>query len=413
MPSMTSHSVSTTAIGSHPRAVNGKPVMFNHVSLSHIDIDHAHEPDQSASQLAQINRDSSICRVDTTADPAAGRRDLVQLPKAHLHMHFTGSMTVSRLKQMSSAHHIQLDSELIDTHPLRVPPDRRGWYRFQRLYDMARRCVKTEKDIRTIVDDAARIDALEGVRILEIQVTPDSYAPIMGGLTPALEVMLDEAKKASIRHHIAVGVIVAASRMSHPLKARTLARLAVKYAGDEPGTVVGFGLSNDERSGNTADFAPAFRIAAMGGLPLMPHAGELLGPDYIRQTLDELHPTRIGHGVRAYTDPQLLRRLSREHITVELCPASNVGMGVFVDKQHVPLRQIFEAHVPIALSADDPLLFGERVEQQYQDAREIHGFTDHELAQLARDSINGSVMNERYRAPALAQIDQWEKSRAN
>jgi adenosine deaminase len=395
-----------------PRAVNGKPVMFNHVSLSHIDLVHVREPDQSPDELARVDSDSSICRVDETADPSHGRRNLITLPKAHLHMHFTGSMTVNRLKQMSQSHHIQLDSELIDTHPLRVPPDRRGWYRFQRLYDMARRCVKTEQDIRTIVDDAARIDSLEGIRILEIQVTPDSYAPIMGGLTPALEVMLDEAKKASIRHHIAVGVIVAASRTSHPLKARTLARLAVKYAGDEPGTVVGFGLSNDERSGNTADFAPAFRIAAMGGLPLMPHAGELLGPEHIRQTLDVLHPTRIGHGVRAYTDPQLLDRLRREHITVELCPASNVGMGVFVNKQQVPLRQIFDAHVPIALSADDPLLFGERVEQQYQDARQIHGFTDHELAQLARDSIAGSVMNERYRKPALEEIDRWEKNAA-
>lgn len=396
-----------------PRSVDGKPVLWNRAPLSHIDTAHPHEPDQSASLIAQIDADSSIVHVDETRDPARGRRDLVRLPKAHLHMHFTGSMTVNRLKQMSALHGIKLDKELVDTHPLRVPPDRRGWYRFQRLYDMARRCVRTEQDMRTIIDDAARIDAEEGIRILEIQVTPDSYAPIMGGLTPALEVMLDEARKASVRHRIAVGVIVAAARTSHPLKARTLARLAVKYAGDEPGTVVGFGLSNDERSGNTADFAPAFRIAAMGGLPLMPHAGELLGPDHILQTLDVLHPTRIGHGVRAFEDPALLRRLRDQGTTLEICPASNVGMGVFARKQEVPLRRIFDAGVPIALSADDPLLFGERVERQYEDARSIHGFSDAELAQLARDSINGSVMNEVYKKPALEEVDRWEESPAS
>lgn len=384
--------------------------VWNNAPLDHLDPARGVEPDQDPALLARIDADSAIDRTDPTADPAAGRKNLVALPKAHLHLHFTGSMTVERLKQMAGAHHMHLDEELIDQQPLRVPADRRGWYRFQRLYDMARRCVTTEQDIRAIVDDAARIDAEEGSRILEIQVTPDSYAPIMGGLTPALEVMLDKARKASDRHHIAVGIIVAASRMSHPLKARTLARLAAQYAGDEPGTVVGFGLSNDERSGSTPEFAPAFRIAARAGLPLMPHGGELLGPEHIHQVIESLHPTRIGHGVRAASDPRLLRLLRAHGITLEVCPASNVGLGVFARKQDVPLRALYDSGVPIALSADDPLLFGERLEHQYQDARTIHGFSDHELAELARDSIRGSVMAGRYRKEALAGVDEWERS---
>lgn len=394
--------------GSEPSSASQH--VWNSAPLKHIDVVHAHEPDQDPALLARIDADSAINSVDATANPSAGRKNLVTLPKAHLHLHFTGSMTVERLKQMASAENMHLDEELINQEPLRVPADRRGWYRFQRLYDMARRCVTTEQDIRTIVDDAARIDAREGSKILEMQVTPDSYAPIMGGLTPALEVMLDEAKKASKRHHIAVGIIVAASRMSHPLKARTLARLAARYAGDEPGTVIGFGLSNDERSGSTPEFAPAFRIAARAGLPLMPHAGELRGPDHIRQVLESLHPTRLGHGVQAASDPALLAELRQEHITLEVCPASNVGLGVFAQKKDVPLRQLFDSGVPIALSADDPLLFGERLEHQYEDARTIHGFSDHELAQLARDSIRGSVMAKRYREKALIGVDEWEKA---
>ena len=338
-------------------------------------------------------------------------RPIPKLAKAHLHLHFTGSMTVETLRTMSAEHNIILNKELLDSSPLRVPANRRGWFRFQRLYDMARRCVQTEADMRTIVDEAARIDAAEGSKILEIQVTPDSYAKIMGGLTPALEVILDEAKAASERHNIAVGVIVAAARTHHPLEAKTLARLAAQYAGDEPGTVVGFGLSNDERSGNTADFFPAFRIAAKAGLPLMPHAGELLGPEHIDEVLRAVHPVRIGHGVRAVENPQVLRRLIEQKVTLEVCPASNVGLGVYPDKQHVPLKRLFDSGVHIALGADDPLLFGERLERQYEDARTVYDFSDHDVAELARYSIEGSVMAPRYRQAALAQVDVWLNSR--
>lgn len=338
-------------------------------------------------------------------------RPLLALPKADLHLHFTGSMTVELLRRMSAEHGITLNKELLDSHPLRVPANRRGWFRFQRLYDMARRCVQTEADMRTIVDEAARIDAAEGCAIMEIQVSPDSYAKIMGGLTPALEVILDEAKLASKRHNIAVGVIVAAARTHHPLEAKTLARLAARYVGDEPGTVVGFGLSNDERSGDTSSFFPAFRIAAKAGLPLMPHAGELLGPDHVEEVVSNLHPARIGHGVRAGEDPQVLRHVVESNITLEVCPSSNVGLGVYPSKDQVPLRQLFDAGVHIALGADDPLLFGERLERQYDDARDIHGFSDAELAQLARYSIQGSVMSQRYRDTALEQVDEWLNSR--
>lgn len=346
-----------------------------------------------------------------TAQAATSSRDILTLPKAHLHLHFTGSMTVNLLASMSASHDITLNEELLDSHPLRVPANRRGWFRFQRLYDMARRCVQTEGDMRAIVDEAARIDAAEGSRILEMQVTPDSYARIVGGLTPALEVILDEAKLASERYGIAVGIIVAAARTHHPLEAKTLARLAAQYAGDEPGTVVGFGLSNDERSGVTSDFFPAFRIAAKAGLPLMPHAGELLGPEHIDEIVKAVHPARIGHGVRSAEDPATLREIVDDHVTLEVCPASNVGLGVYPDKAHVPLEKLYAGGAHIALGADDPLLFGERLEQQYEDARTVHGFDDAALAQLARFSIQGSVMAARYKNAALGQVDGWLDNR--
>src|SRR5690606_23816218 len=118
--------------------------------------------------------------------------------------------------------------------------------------------------------------------------------------------ILDEARAATREGPTSVAVIVAASRIRHPLDARTLARLAARYAGDGPGTVVGFGLSNDERRGVTEEFAPAFAIARRAGLALVPHAGELLGPTAVETTLESIHPDRIGHGVRSVEDPRVL-----------------------------------------------------------------------------------------------------------
>src|SRR5699024_9172493 len=205
--------------------------------------------------------------------------------------------------------------------------DERGWFRFQRLYDAARHCVQGEADMRRIVREAALTDGAEGGRWLEIQVDPTSYAPFVGGITPALEIVLDEARRVSAEAAVTgaaqVGVIVAASRTRHPLEARTLARLAAKYAGDRPGEVLGFGLSNDERRGNTGDFERAFRIAARAGLTLVPHAGELLGPDAVTETLDRLHPDRLGHGVRSMEDPAVLRRVVDSGVALEVCPGSN------------------------------------------------------------------------------------------
>ena len=157
--------------------------------------------------------------------------------------------------------------------------------------------------MRRIVLEAALDDAAEGSRRLEIQVDPTSYAPFVGGLTPALEIVLDAASQATILSGIEVAVVVAASRMRHPLDARTLARLAARYAGDAPGTVVGFGLSNDERAGRTSAWEPAFATARRAGLAPLPPGGPLLGPEHARDVVTALAPPRLGPAVRASEDP--------------------------------------------------------------------------------------------------------------
>lgn len=332
-------------------------------------------------------------------------RDLTLLPKAHLHLHFTGSMRPSTLLELADKYGVRLPDALTGGEPPKLrATDERGWFRFQRLYDAARSCLREPDDIRRLVREAAEEDVRDGSGWLEIQVDPTSYAPLLGGMIPAVEIILDAVDAASRETGLGMRVVIAANRMKHPLDARTLARLAVRYA--DRG-IVGFGLSNDERRGMARDFDRAFAIAREGGLLAAPHGGELTGPSSVRDCLDDLHAARIGHGVRAAEDPRLLKRLADRQITCEVCPASNVALGVYERHEDVPLRTLFEAGVPMALGADDPLLFGSRLAAQYEIARRHHAFTDAELAELARQSVRGSAAPADVQDKMLAGIDHW------
>jgi adenosine deaminase len=309
------------------------------------------------------------------------------------------------LVELARERGVHLPAALTDQWPPQLSgTDERGWFRFQRLYDIARSVLRTPDDVRRLLAEAAEDERAEGSRWLEIQVDPSGFAARFGGITGMLELVLDAAAAAEQTTGVGIGVIVAANRTKHPLDARTLARLAVQYAGRG---VTGFGLSNDERRGAAHDFAAAFRIAERGGLLLAPHGGELAGPASVAACLDDLHAHRVGHGIRAAEEPGLVKRLAAEGVTCEVCPSSNVALGVAASPSDVPLRGLFEAGVPVALGADDPLLFGPRLAAQYEIARHAHGFTDGELADLARMSVLGSAAPAPVRARLLTGIDSW------
>src|SRR5215217_6371649 len=252
------------------------------------------------------------------------QRDLRVLPKTHLHLHFTGSMRHLTLVELADTHGVRLPDALrTDWPPDLSAADERGWFRFQRLYDIARSVLRTEDDVRRLVHEAAEDDVRDGSRWLEIQVDPSGYAARFGGITAFTDLVLDAVRDASSATGLGMAVVIAANRTRHPLDARTLARLAAKYTGRG---VVGFGLSNDERRGVTTDFAPAFAIAERAGLRLVPHAGELLGPASIRTCVEALHAQRLGHGVRSVEEPALLAEIVDRGVVLEICPVSNVAL---------------------------------------------------------------------------------------
>jgi adenosine deaminase len=337
--------------------------------------------------------------------PGGAGRPVTALPKAHLHLHFTGSMRHSTLVELAESHGVHLPDALVDAWPPRLrATDERGWFRFQRLYDTARSVLRTESDVRRLVLEAALDERADGSGWLEIQVDPSGYGARFGGITAFLELVLDAVRDATAATGVGIGVIVAANRTRHPLDARTLARLAAQYAGRG---VVGFGLSNDERRGRTEEFAAAFGIARRAGLLAVPHGGELAGPANVRACLDLLGAGRVGHGVRAVEEPQLLADLAERGVTLEVCPASNVALGVWQSPAQVPLPALREAGVRVALGADDPLLFSSRLAAQYDGARTVHGLSDAALADLARDSVDGSCAPDDVKQRLRAGIDAW------
>jgi adenosine deaminase len=335
--------------------------------------------------------------VSTVSDAA-----LAALPKAHLHLHLTGGMRQDTLVELARTHGIQLPERLTDE----IADDWRvlGWARFQRLYDLARGVLRNRADIDRLIHEIAADEQAAGSRWVELQVTPTGYATRLGDVVTAMEVFCAAAESAQRRTGVGVRLIVAANRTRPPWEAEMLARLAGRYT---DAGVVGFGLSNDERAGRVEEFAKAFRIARDHGLIAVPHAGELLGAPSVRRTLEELQPRRIGHGVRAAEDAAVLAALADARVACEVCPASNVALGVFAGHAAVPLRPLEQAGVPVVLAADDPLLFGAGLLDQYAAARDTHGYDAADLARLAKASVDYSTMPPNLRAQMHSDIASW------
>ena len=270
--------------------------------------------------------------------------------------------------------------------------------------------LRTEDDVRRLVREAAEDDVRDGGRWLEIQVDPSGYAARFGGITAFTDLVLDAvARRRRATTGLGMAVVIAANRTRHPLDARTLARLAAQYAGRG---VVGFGLSNDERRGTHRGLRAGLPRSPSGpGCCWCPHGGELRGPDHIA-AVPRRRCTPTGSGTAS--GPSRTRRCStgssRAGVALEVCPVSNVALGVYSDLDvGAAARAARRPARTVALGADDPLLFGSRLAGQYATMRAAHDLTDEQLAELARMSVRGlaaprTTSKQRRARPS---IDAW------
>lgn len=152
------------------------------------------------------------------------------------------------------------------------------------------------------------------------------------------------------------------------------------------GTVVGFGMGGEEGSHPASAFAGVYARARSLGLKTSVHAGEWLGADSVRASLDALRPDRIDHGITAAGDPALLERLAEEKVPLCVAPTSNVRTGVCGSLRDHPLPALLEAGVAVALSADDPLLFSTTTSREYAESARAFGLSPEVLREIAARS---------------------------
>ena len=303
-------------------------------------------------------------------------RDLRALPKAHLHLHLEAAMRPSTLDELAAEHGVNAPSMSLRT-----------FTDFIALYQAATDVLRRPEDLRRLLVEMAEDARDDGAVWVEYFVYPPLWLGRFGGDEDALDLVLELQADAAAATGVGLGAIVTADRTLDPAIAEDWARLAVtrRDAG-----VVGYGLANDETHFPPEPFEQAFAIAHAGGLLSIPHAGELAGPASVRGALDALHADRIGHGVRAIEDPDLVRRLADEHVTCDVSVASNLALGLYPSIGEHAIRPLVEAGVPVTINADDPLMFGPGLLDEYTAIRDAFAWDDDVMARIAATSIAAS-----------------------
>ncbi len=325
--------------------------------------------------------------------PRTSARDrFTALPKAHLHVHLEAAMREATLRQWCAEDGIE------------VPPlvDYADFTAFLGAYGLLIDLLHTPERVGRLLDEVVADAAAQGVVALEFASIPEK-AVAFGSAEEALEFILPAAADAGRRHGVWTGSIVSIDRGAGREHALEAARLAARFA--DRG-VVAVGLVADERGNPVADAAGAFAIARDAGLGVVPHAGELAGPDEVRSAI-ELGVDRIQHGVRAVEDPRVLELLAERGTCLDVCPTSNVVLDVYPSLEEHPLPRLLEAGVRCSLGADDPLLFGVDVVDEYVAAHERMGVSVRRLVGVARASIESSFAPDDVKRDALARVEAW------
>ena len=331
-----------------------------------------------------------------TVRPALGGavRDLALLPKGHLHLHLEAAMRPGTLTQMCAA--LGLDAPRTSGFS--------GFTEFGECYQALLAVLQVPANLARLFDEVFEDQAADGVAYVELGITPAFYADVYGGAAAALEQLIAYADAASRAHGVAYGLMSTVDRTESVEESIEVATLAAAYAGRG---VVSLGLANDERGYPCRDFADAFAIAKAAGLQSAPHAGELVGPESVREALDLLGADRVLHGVRAIEDDTLVAELAARGIPLDVCPTSNVLLDVVEVLEQHPLPALLAAGVRCSINADDPILFGPNILAEYQVCRDVLGLTDEQLAACAWTSIETTLAPGAVKTAAKQRIDAW------
>ncbi|WP_406185129.1 adenosine deaminase [Streptomyces sp. NBC_01006] len=324
------------------------------------------------------------------------------LPKAELHVHHVGSASPRIVAELASRHP---DSKVpTDPEALADYFTFTDFAHFIEVYLSVVDLVRTPDDVRTLTYEVARDMARQNIRYAELTITP--YSSTRRGIDEkAFMEAIEDARKAA---ETELGVIL---RWCFDIPgeagleaAAETARLAVEL---HPEGLVSFGLGGPEIGVPRPQFKPYFDAARAAGLHSVPHAGETTGPETIWDSIRELGAERIGHGTSATQDPELLAYLAEHRIALEVCPTSNIATRAVTDLDRHPVKEMVQAGVLVTINSDDPPMFGSDLNNEYAVAARLLDLDELGLAQLARNAVEASFLDEAGKAKLSAEIDTY------
>ncbi|MFJ6326728.1 MULTISPECIES: adenosine deaminase [unclassified Rhizobium] len=318
------------------------------------------------------------------------------LKKVELHCHLEGAAPPALTLAQAQKYGVHTGAFLKDGTYLW-----KDFAEFLVCYDKVSEVYRTEEDYALLTE--TYLEELAGIGTIysELIVSPDHGDRIGLGADAYMAGVSAGIHAAKAKTGIEARLIVTGERHFGPDRVVKAAEYAAKS--DNP-LITGFNMAGEERMGCVADYARAFDIAREAGLGLTIHAGEVCGAFSVADSLDLVRPQRIGHGVRAIEDMDLVKRLADLGTVLEVCPGSNIALKVFPDFQSHPLRKLRDAGVKITINSDDPPFFHTSLKREYELASSAFGFSDGEIDAMTRTAIEAAFVDEATRATLLAKL---------
>ncbi len=327
---------------------------------------------------------------------------IADLPKVELHLHLEGAIRLQTLRELA----LRSDK----SSPIGDPEWARTAFQYKNLshfivimHSILDACLRTPDDYERIAYELLVDLADQNVRYVEVSFVPArairwgiSFDEILAALNSAKQ-------RIRYKRPIRVGWIVAFGRESGADIVADLAQRAVRA---KKNGVVGIDLHGDEATASPTPFAEAFEIARSGGLGLRAHAGESTGAAAIWDALRHLGVSRIAHGIAAIEDADLINYLRAHAITLDICPTSNLSLGVVPSLSTHPIRQLFDLGVRVTVNSDDPLLFGTTISKEFQVLIRELGFTYEQLRQLTLYAVEGAFLSDQEKAILRYEVER-------
>jgi adenosine deaminase len=322
------------------------------------------------------------------------------LPKAELHLHIEGTLEPELMLALGARNGVNV--------PYADADEARAAYRFSdlrsflNLYYRGMQVLRHEADFYELTAAYLRRAHGDGARHVEVFFDPQSHVvrgvpfdEVVAGMAAAFA---DGERELGVSSRLLMCFL----RDESPTSAREVLRRALRHRD----LIVGVGLDSAEVGHPPRDFAAIFSEARAAGFVTVAHAGEEGPADYVSEALDVLAVRRIDHGVHAIDDPALVARLRREHVTLTMCPLSNLRLRVVDELAAHPLARLLRAGVAVTVNSDDPAYFGGYLVDNYLAVARALRLDRADLVALARNSITGSLLPDERRAVLLAELDE-------